>query len=193
MWTVVDEYQELQLQELDRRPGTMLARILPTETELVRIALAQLSKSSGCEVIPAQRNHRKLWLASDPDGPGYSRQRAYGAMRLDFEASEDIHHNNEARRQLALDGVKGLMADMARGIADKWRERVSTFRAVNHLDTSVPVTIRPTGSLLRYAVRHPDDGPVMIDVVTDSLIVRLVSYFVVCPAGDEWIPKDGDQ
>jgi hypothetical protein len=166
---------------------------LPSAKDLAQWARASLARDEHLELRPVERPNRRLWLVSDPDGPGYARQKVYGRIAIDHEAALAAAHKRAADR--FVDKVRAEMERQVRTAVEEMtslvRERVSTFRAYNELGVPMRVTVRHVGDqLIKYAARRDTGRGVRltIDNWSDRILIHLVGYFVVCPPGEEHKP-----
>lgn len=190
VWTDLPAYEnEVEVRNLDPISESVVG-VLPSAEDLEAIFLGRVRLlSRNVTFVPAKRAWRRLWLESDKDGPGYSRQKIFAQLRID---SEDAHiladKSGDPEKIIAtlcaeIDKTLGEMATLL-------AERVSTFRAYNALNGGDVVTVRADGALVRHLKDYGEDRiKLRQDQLTDSYLVRLASYFTICPPGEEYVPE----
>ena len=162
---------------------------LPSSDEMrSRFVSALRSWNSHVEIVERKTKHYRLWLTSDIDGPGYTRQNAYGVMTIDAETPHVLKDSAHAERTAAR--LKADAFDAITEFAKLVAERVSTFRAYNNLRSDHVVTIRASGGHLPRYLSSYGAGAVRVNPVRDEYTVRLGGYFFVCPPGEEHVPAE---
>jgi hypothetical protein len=189
---VAHTFEELRLPETDMAQEIkeqLVMATLPSRDEIrSRFASALRSRSPHVELVTTKRSHYKLWLASDVDGPGYSRQSAYGVVNMDSETPDALQGGGAVAERMVAK-LKTDTFDAVTEFAVLVAERVSTFRAYNKLRSDDVVTIRSSADQLPNYLQIRGGGCLRVNLTSDEYMVRFGGYFFVCPPGEEHVPE----